>query len=163
MVIKETTPGMIFANILQNAQPDALAWIRGNEDNPQLSGLVKFFFTPYEGILIEAEIFGLPNIAVPESSNFYAMHIHENGNCNQPSFSQTGEHYTRGQEFHPQHDGDLIPLMGNQGYAWTAFYDKRIIIPEIIGRSVVIHSMSDDFMTQPSGNSGTKIGCGVIR
>ena len=64
---------------------------------------------------------------------------------------------------HPQHSGDLIPLMGNQGYAWTAFYDKRITIPEIIGRSVVIHAMPDDFMTQPSGNSGMKIGCGIIR
>ena len=40
---------------------------------------------------------------------------------------------------------------------------KRITIPEIIGRSVVIHAMPDDFMTQPSGNSGMKIGCGIIR
>lgn len=53
--------------------------------------------------------------------------------------------------------------MGNQGYAWTVFYDKRVTIQDIVGRSVVIHAMPDDFMTQPSGNSGAKIGCGVIR
>ena len=57
----------------------------------------------------------------------------------------------------------MIPLLGNQEYAWTACYDKRITIPEIIGRSVIRHAMPDDFTTQPSGASGTKIGCGVIR
>lgn len=44
-----------------------------------------------------------------------------------------------------------------------AFYDKRFKIEEILGRSVVIHAMPDDFKTQPSGDSGMKIGCGVIR
>lgn len=162
--MREKTPGVLFSGILRNGRADAIAWIRGNEDNPQLSGWVKFYFTPYEGILIEAEIFGLPNIRIPGSTNFYGMHIHENGNCSQP-FDKTGEHYDyeKPKREHPQHSGDLIPLLGNQGYAWCAFYDKRITIPEIINRSVVIHSMSDDFMTQPSGNSGAKIGCGVIR
>ena len=163
MIMKETTPGMIFADILQNESPNALAWIRGNRNNPQLSGLVKFFNTPYEGIIIESEIFGLPNITVPGSSNFYAMHIHEEGECDQPGFSRTGEHYTKGNELHPQHSGDLIPLMGNQGYAWNVFYNKRISIDDIIGRSVVIHALPDNFTTQPSGKSGEKIGCGFIR
>ncbi len=39
----------------------------------------------------------------------------------------------------------------------------RFHIKEIIGKTVVIHSMPDDFTTQPAGNAGTKIGCGVIR
>ena len=57
----------------------------------------------------------------------------------------------------------MIPLLGNQGYAWTSFYDKRFAIDDIIGKSVVIHSRRDDFTTQPAGDSGEKIGCGVIR
>lgn len=64
---------------------------------------------------------------------------------------------------HPDHAGDLLPLMGNQGYAWSAFYDKRFTLDEIIGRSVIIHSGRDDFSSQPSGDSGTKIGCGTIK
>jgi len=36
-------------------------------------------------------------------------------------------------------------------------------VKEIIGKTVVIHSMPDDFTTQPSGNAGSKIGCGVIQ
>ncbi len=53
--------------------------------------------------------------------------------------------------------------MGNQGYAFLVAYDKHFRLPDIIGRSVIIHDKPDDFTTQPSGNSGTKIACGVIR
>ena len=160
--MKDITPGLSFINTLLYNQPDAMAWVTGNRANPGLSGLVKFYSTDYEGVLVEAEIFGLPNIRTAGSTNFYAMHIHEHGDCT-PPFDRTGGHYTRDNEPHPEHTGDMIPLLGNQGYAWCAFYDKRFVIPEIIGRSVIIHAMPDDFTTQPSGNSGEKIGCGVIR
>lgn len=111
--------------------------------------------------MVEAEIFGLPDEGTPSMTGFYAMHIHENGDCTLP-FDKTGEHYNPADMPHPDHAGDLIPLMGNQGYAWLAFYDKRFEISEVRGRSVIIHRMPDDFHTQPSGNSGEKIGCGVI-
>ena len=90
------------------------------------------------------------------------MHIHQFGDCS-GDFSKTGEHYNPENNLHPSHAGDLLPLFGNQGYAWSAFYDKRFTINEIIGKSVIIHSDPDDFTTQPSGNAGTKIGCGEIR
>ncbi len=161
-MMKDVTPGMIFTDILRSGTPDAVAWMKGNAQNPQLSGAVKFYSTPYGGVLVEAEIFGLPNIETQFSSDFYAMHIHENGDCTLP-FDKTGNHYNPTKEEHPNHAGDMVPLMGNQGYAWLAFYDKRFQISEIIGRSVIIHQMPDDFITQPSGNAGEKIGCGVIR
>ena len=93
------------------------------------------------------------------------VHIHEFGDCT-PPFDKTGGHYNREDRvpnLHPEHSGDLIPLFGNQGYAWTAFYDKRIVVPEITGKSVVVHRMRDDFTSQPAGDSGEKIACGVIR
>lgn len=160
--MQNTTPGSFFIDILRKGTPDATAWIKGNEQNPQLSGAARFYYTPYEGTLVEVEVFGLPNVRIPDSANFYSMHIHENGNCTSP-FDQTGDHYSREPEQHPQHTGDMVPLLGAQGYAWTSFYDKRLRIPEIMGRSVVIHAMPDDFHTQPSGDSGMKIACGVIR
>jgi Cu-Zn family superoxide dismutase len=43
-----------------------------------------------------------------------------------------------------------------------SFYDKRFSLQDILGRSVIIHNQPDDFTTQPSGNSGAMIGCGVI-
>ncbi len=156
------TPRLTFSQLLENNRPQAEAWIQGGTQAPRLSGLVKFYNTPYGGILVEAEIFGLPNQSVPNSSNFYGMHIHENGDCSD-HFARTGDHYNPGGQPHPEHAGDLLPLLGNQGYAWSAFYDKRFQIRDILGRSVIIHAMPDDFATQPSGNSGAKIGCGVIR
>lgn len=155
------TPEIIFADLLTYQKPEAMAWVSGNAQNPQLNGTVKFFSTPYTGVLVEAEIFGLPDTNAPLKSSFYAMHIHENGDCTLP-FDQTGGHYNPADAPHPDHAGDMIPLMGNQGYAWLSFYDRRFTIPEIKGRSVIIHRMPDDFFTQPSGNSGDKIGCGVI-
>lgn len=158
----DVTPGMIFVDILRRGVPDAEAWIRGNAHNPQLRGVVRFYSTPYAGVLIEAEIFGLPNINTQFSSDFYAMHIHEKGDCTLP-FGNTGDHYNPTEEKHPDHAGDMLPLMGNQGYAWLSFYDKRFTLPDIMGRSVIIHKMPDDFTSQPSGNAGEKIACGIIQ
>lgn len=160
--MNQLTPRSAFISLLRKNDPKAMAWVTGNDSQPQLSGLVKFYETPYDGVLIEAEFFGLPNVSQQFSSDFYGMHIHESGNCTRP-FNQTGEHYNPWHTPHPDHAGDMIPLLGNQGYAWTSFYDKRFQIDEIIGKSVVIHSRQDDFTSQPSGNSGDKIGCGVIR
>lgn len=162
MAKQEPTPRIVFADLVEDNKPQAMAWVRGGALAPQLSGLVKFYETPYGGVLVEAEVFGLPDIMISGSTNFYGMHIHQNGDCSN-DFQNTGEHYNPSGGLHPNHAGDLLPLFSNQGYAWMAFYDKRFSIPEILGRSVVIHQQADDFTTQPSGNSGAKIGCGVIR
>ena len=63
---------------------------------------------------------------------------------------------------HPYHIGDLPPLIENNGFAYMSVLVKKINIKDIIGRVVVIHDKPDDFTTQPSGNSGTKIACGRI-
>ena len=111
--------------------------------------------------MVEAEIFGLPNSNLPGSSSFYAMHIHDSGDCSD-HFSHTGLHYNPQNALHPDHAGDMPPLLGNQGYAFSVFYDKRYTIQEIIGRSVIIHEKPDDFTSQPAGNAGDKIACGTI-
>lgn len=159
--MRQITPRLSFIHLLEKKRPQAVAWVRGNEANPQLSGLIKFYATPHGGVLVEAEIFGLPNVEERFSPEFYAMHIHEKGDCS-TDFTKTGNHYNPTNQPHPDHVGDLLPLMGNQGYAWLSFYDKRFTIQEIIGRSVIIHGGSDDFDSQPSGNAGEKIACGVI-
>ena len=60
------------------------------------------------------------------------------------------------------HTGDLPPLLNNNGYAYLSFYDNRFRLKEILGKSIIIHSRRDDFTSQPAGDSGEKIGCGVI-
>ena len=162
MQYNQITPRIAFNQLLTYERPAAAAWITGNAANPRLSGLVKFYQTTYGGVLVEAEVFNLPNVTEDASSDFYGMHIHQFGDCSK-GFENTGDHYNPNRRDHPNHAGDMPPLLGNQGYAWMSFYDKRFRIEDIIGRSVVIHDMRDDFTTQPSGASGTKIGCGEIR
>ena len=64
---------------------------------------------------------------------------------------------------HPLHAGDMPPLVSDGGYAWMTFYTKHFSAEEVVGLTVVIHSSPDDFKTQPSGDSGKKIACGVIK
>jgi Cu-Zn family superoxide dismutase len=93
-------------------------------------------------------------------------HIHEGGKCsgneNDP-FADAGTHFNPYNCAHPEHAGDLPPLFGNKGYAWSSVLTNRFTVSDVIGRTVIIHSRPDDFTTQPAGNSGEKIACGVIR
>ena len=95
--MRENTPGLTFLRTMLKNAPGAAAWVTGNNANPGLSGLVKFYVTPYGGILVEAEFFGLSNLSVPGGTGYYAMHIHENGDCTLP-FDRTGMHYSRSEE-----------------------------------------------------------------
>ena len=148
-------------NILCRNRPRAIAWITGSKDFPELNGTVRFYNLPYDGTLIEAELFNLPDSTNGNMQAFFGFHIHENGDCS-GAFENTGSHYNPSGANHPFHAGDMPPLMSDNGYAWTAFYDARVQISEILNRSVVIHRMPDDFKTQPAGDAGEKIACGVI-
>lgn len=137
-------------------RPDAEASINGNAVHPELFGKVYFTQTPSGGVIVTAEVLGLP-----QGTGFLGMHIHEVGDCTIP-FDKTGNHYNPMAKHHPLHAGDLPPLLNNNGYAYSSFYDERFTIKDVIGKSIIIHSQRDDFKTQPSGDSGEKIGCGVI-
>ena len=150
-----------FMHILNNTCPAAYANICGNENNPDLNGTVCFYDVPCSGTLVKAEIRNLPDMSNEYPSAFYGMHIHDNGDCSLP-FDKTGNHYNPCDFPHPMHAGDMPPLLGSHGYAYSVFYTGRFMIKDIVGRSVIIHGSPDDFTTQPSGNSGEKIGCGTI-
>lgn len=66
-------------------------------------------------------------------------------------------------QVHPKHAGDLPPLLACQGSAYLSVKTDRFCVEDILGRTVVIHSDPDDFHSQPAGNAGKKIACGVIR
>lgn len=157
-----TTRFPSLAGILPSLKPAATAVITGNSLHPLLSGTVSFYTIPMGGVLIFAELFHLPDSNNTGNSGFFAMHIHEFGNCELP-FDKTGSHYNPTDSPHPYHAGDLPPLLSDNGYAWMAFYTARFSVQDIIGRSVIIHNNRDDFTTQPSGDAGEKIGCGVIK
>lgn len=142
-----------------NTIPAAVAEINGMSE---INGLALFYPHPESGMFVQVEMNNLPDEIYPNSSGFFGMHIHEFGNCTEP-FNQTGNHHNPDKLTHPNHAGDFPPLLSYKGYAWMTFYNGRLTIDEILNRSLIIHESKDDFTTQPSGNSGQKIACGVIK
>lgn len=138
--------------------PDAIADIYGSDIYPNLLGQVRFYQRCH-CVLVEAIIKGLP----VTKTGFFGFHIHSGDNCMGTDFANTKSHYNPTEALHPVHAGDLPPLLSCHQNAYSAVLTGRFHVAEVIGRTVVVHDMADDFRTQPSGNSGTKIACGVIK
>lgn len=141
-----------------SSRPDAVAYVRGGADAPNINGQVQFYQEP-NSVLVVADVAGLPQNS---ETGFFGFHIHEGNSCAGTGFPQTGSHYNPIGADHPKHAGDLPPLMMQQGRAHLAVRTDRFRVQDILGRTVVIHSNPDDFHTQPAGNAGNKIACGVI-
>ncbi len=77
-------------------------------------------------------------------------------------FSSVMSHYNPFECNHPYHAGDLPPLFANDVYAFSVFLTNRFNLSDVIEKTMIIHGNPDDFTTQPSGNAGEKIACGVI-
>lgn len=152
-----------FASLI-TLPPRAIAIVRGSNAYPGIQGEVRFYQTAY-GTLVTAEFFGLPTGSSPCQSPIFGFHIHSGtqctGNFSDP-FADALTHYDPYTCAHPYHAGDLPPIFGANGYAFSTFLTTRFSAGEVIGRTVILHSMPDDFTSQPAGNSGSKIACGTI-
>lgn len=156
MTIKEVSRAL-------SRQPQAAARVRGSEAYPDIRGEVRFYQTD-SGTLVAAKVRGLPGGKGCETRVF-GMHIHSGGECagdESDPFADAMAHYNPDGCPHPQHRGDLPPLFGNSGSALLVTLTDRFTVEEVLGRTVIIHEHPDDFRTQPAGNSGRKIACGVI-
>ncbi|MCI9413890.1 MAG: superoxide dismutase family protein [Clostridiales bacterium] len=161
-----------FARLIATTPPAAKASIKGDKKHPGLHGAV-YFYPEFDGTLVVAELYGLPydkkqprDGRGPNPGGFLGFHIHEGGACtgnDKDPFADAGMHLNPQDRPHPLHMGDMPPLLSNEGYAYLAFFTDRFTVPDIIGKTVIIHSHSDDFESQPSGDAGTKIACGIIR
>jgi Cu-Zn family superoxide dismutase len=138
------------------------------ELNPTKGNNVKgtVTFTKEEnGIKVVADIEGL-------KPGKHGFHIHEGGDCSAPDGSSAGGHFNPFHEHHSaptdtaRHAGDLGNITADKdGKAHLEWFDTLITFdgPEsIIGRSVIVHEKADDFKTQPTGNAGARLACGVI-
>ena len=117
---------------------------------------------------IHADINGLP------PNRQFGFHIHEKGDCSAKDFTSAGGHFNpegkpHGRYSAPDHHlGDLPNLMSNgEGIAVFAYDSETIKVApgpdSVVNRAIVIHEKPDDYKTQPTGNSGARIACGVIR
>jgi Cu-Zn family superoxide dismutase len=102
----------------------------------------------------------------------HGIHIHEYGDCSAPGAESAGGHFAPDGYPHgaptdlKHHAGDLGNITADTaGVAHLELIEDRIKLNgkhSIIGRAVIIHAEADDFSSQPSGNAGERIGCGVI-
>jgi Cu-Zn family superoxide dismutase len=111
------------------------------------------------------------------STGAHGIHIHEGLSCDPPTFETAGSHFNPGMTMHGgpdtpmHHAGDFGNLLAEgaslMGVGTISFISGDISLRSqsatyIIGRTMIVHGHQDDLMSQPSGNSGPRIGCGVI-
>lgn len=150
---------------IRHYAPDAVARIKGSVQYPYLKGKLSLWQTA-QGVLVLVEVSGLPQPQGNYVHPVFGLHIHEGTACTgsvQDPFADVKSHYNPEECEHPAHAGDLPPLFSNDGRAWIAVLTNRFKVKDAIGKTVVIHSQPDDFKTQPSGDSGSKMACGIIR
>ncbi|MBO5845744.1 MAG: superoxide dismutase family protein [Clostridia bacterium] len=154
-----------YSSLLSGRRPFARAELRGSAEYKDIAGTVDFFATPL-GIVVSTQVSGLPyDREEPCSPQIYGFHIHNAGRCTgsaESPFEDAGAHFDKRGCAHPSHSGDLPPLFGNRGYAWSAVLTDRLSPEDVMGRSVIVHSGADDLATDPSGDSGRRIACGII-
>ena len=160
-------------DMILRMKPAASAALFGSENYPDVHGSI-YLYPFWTGALILVEAAGLPFTDDSCGGRIFGFHIHEGGSCERgkapadtdmpyDAFPATGSHYNRENCLHPEHSGDLPPLFGSNGYALMMVFTDRFQPEDVIGRTAVIHTMADDFKTQPAGDSGEKMACGEIK
>ncbi|MDE2407961.1 MAG: superoxide dismutase family protein [Xanthomonadaceae bacterium] len=122
-----------------------------------------------DGVHITGEIGGLP----PGSS--HGFHIHEKGDCSAVDASSAGGHFNPTLQPHgragngPHHAGDNDNLVADaSGVAHVNAHVAGVTLGggasnDIAGRALIVHAAADDYASQPAGNAGARVACGVIR
>jgi superoxide dismutase, Cu-Zn family len=135
------------------------------------TGEVTLTQTPHHGVLLHIEAWGL-------EPGVHAIHIHETGRCDPPDFESAGGHFNPTGAGHGalhaegMHVGDLLNLhVGEDGRIVTERHAPRATLEEGSptsllggdGTAIVIHVSADDYLSQPTGDAGGRVACGVIR
>lgn len=153
-----------YLRALLQRRPDGVAVLSPSEAYPEIKGTVLFYQTE-DGVIVAADVEGLPDPSETCAQPIFGFHLHEGGACagnESDPFADAGSHYNPDGCPHPYHAGDFPPLFGNGGHSLSVFLTNRFTVREILGKTVIVHARPDDFSTQPAGNAGTKMACGVI-
>ena len=130
-------------------------------------GDVRFTDTP-NGLLIRATLSGLP-------AGTHAMHLHTTGRCDPPSFESAGGHFNPTSQQHGfldakgPHAGDLpnihmssVPLQLEVFVPVVRLRTGQAMLLDGDGAAVVIHAGADDYQSEPAGDAGKRLACGVV-
>ena len=141
----------------------AVCVLHSTEEN-NVTGIVTFTQTD-EGIKVVADVEGL-------TVGKHGFHIHEFGDCSGKDGKTAGGHFNPEGKNHgapdaiERHVGDLGNLVADEnGEAHYEAVNNLLAFTgphSIIGRGIIVHAGKDDFVSQPTGNAGGRVACGVI-
>jgi superoxide dismutase, Cu-Zn family len=159
--------GMVWAD---DATPTAAVTVKAMcslspASGSQVKGWVKF--TQMKGyVLVEGDVTGL-------TQGKHGFHIHDKGDCSAPDATSAGGHFNPTNQPHgvpnstKSHMGDLGNIKADStGHAKFSFKNKILQLSgdnTIVGRAIIVHANLDDEKTQPTGNAGARVACGVIQ
>ena len=121
------------------------------------------------GVHLRGEIGGLAR------NSTHAIHIHEKGDCSAADASSAGPHFNPGASMHGKvgtgahHAGDMDNIVANsEGVARVDVHATGVTLGggasnDVAGRAVIVHAAPDDYVSQPAGNAGARVACGVIQ
>ena len=119
-----------------------------------------------ESVLLTLQVEGLP-------PGRHGVHVHMVGKCDPPGFESAGSHWNPSGARHGleapegQHAGDMPNLVVKDDGKGTLAYELRGAtfagLLDADGSAMVVHASADDQKTDPSGNSGDRIACGIFR
>lgn len=101
----------------------------------------------------------------------HGVHVHEKGDCSDPAATSAGPHFNPKSGAHhggvstpARHGGDLGNMkVDSNGKGLLVVAVGDLSMDNVVGRSIVVHEKQDDLQTDPAGNSGARVACGVIQ
>ncbi|MXV75524.1 superoxide dismutase family protein [Candidatus Poribacteria bacterium] len=154
------------AGVLSTAPAEQAHAVIGSLNDSGVTGMAVFTQNG-DQITFTAEIQGA-------SPGLHAIHIHANGDCSAPDGTSAGGHWNPTDVAHGKwgegefHLGDIGNItVGEDGTGritlttdlWEIGTGSDV---DVVGKGIIVHADADDFVSQPSGNAGARIGCGVI-
>jgi Cu-Zn family superoxide dismutase len=149
------------------SKPWAEAVITGTKADTAVTGIIKFTQT---GGKVKMKL----EIMIPQLANHtVAVHIHEHGDCGDAGKNAHG-HWNPGGKKHGKwgsaefHAGDIGNITLNAKGKGTYTLESTIwsiggdVMTDILNKAIIVHSGTDDYTSQPAGNAGSRIGCGLI-
>lgn len=121
------------------------------------------------GVHVRGQVGGLP------ANGRFGFHVHEKGDCSAVDATSAGGHFNPAGTPHGRagtgahHGGDMDNLVSNaDGVATVDAHLHGVTLGgragnDIAGRAVIVHADPDDYQSQPTGNAGARVACGVIR
>jgi Cu-Zn family superoxide dismutase len=145
------------------ASPDYLIATIAPTQGNTASGEVRFYKAD-QGVRVVANLAGL-------TPGKHGFHVHETGDCSAPDASSAGGHFNPAGSPHGapdagaahRHAGDLGNIEADaDGKAALDRVDPVLVFDDLEGHALLVHAGTDDLTSQPSGDAGPRVGCGVI-